>query len=169
MNHRRNINKKARLIASYLCAIVLVTFTSLVLYSVVMRYFFSAPPMWGEDLPKLLFVWLSFMGAGFAYLMGANIRMTVLIDKVAKGPRRLIEFTMHLMIVAMLLTIMWYSIPVLRLAAGGTSLATGLPDILTYLPLPIACLFLLVNEGVRLYRIAGGDVDAHTSDIEEHV
>lgn len=70
-------------------------FAALVLYSVIMRYFFSAPPMWGEDVPKLMFVWMIFIGAGFAYLSGVNIRLTFFIDKVAHGPRRLIELTMH--------------------------------------------------------------------------
>ena len=51
--------------------------------------------MWGEDVPKLMFVWMIFIGAGFAYLSGVNIRLTFFIDKVAHGPRRLIELTMH--------------------------------------------------------------------------
>lgn len=168
-NTLNNLKSGARNAAFFACGIVLVTFTFLVLYSILMRYFFHSPPMWGEDVPKLLFVWLSFVGAGFAYLMGANIRMTVLIDKVTAGPRRVIEFTMHLMIVAMLLTILWYSLPVLRLSARGTSLATGLSDIWTYLALPIGCLLLLINELIRLYRIARGEVDSHTSDYQEHV
>jgi TRAP-type transport system small permease protein len=156
--------------AAYLiCAITLITFTGLVLYSVILRYFFSAPPMWGEELPKLLFVWLSFVGAGFAYLMGANIRMTTLIEKVPHQPRRAIEFAMHLAIVAMLLTILWYSVPILRLTSSGRSIATGLPDMITYLALPIGAVLLLINEFYRLYRIARGEVDSHTSDIEEHI
>lgn len=141
------------------CGAILIVFTGLVLYSVVMRYLFSAPPMWGEELPKLLFVWLIFIGAAFAHFSGTNLRMTMLIEKVANGPRRIIEIVMHVMIVGMLLLILWYSIPILQLTVRSTSLATGLNDSLTYWALPIGACLLLVNEVWRIARLFSGHVD----------
>ena len=141
------------------CGVILTVFTGLVLYSVMMRYLFSAPPMWGEELPKLLFVWMIFIGAAFAHFSGANLRMTMLIDKVANGPRRIIELVMHVMIVAMLLLILWYSVPILQLTARSTSLATGLNDSLTYWALPIGTCLLLINEAWRIARLLKGHVD----------
>jgi TRAP-type C4-dicarboxylate transport system permease small subunit len=161
------IGQKTYRLAGIVCGIVLISFTGLVLYSITARYFFSAPPMWGEDIPKLLFVWMSFIGAGFAYLFGFNIRMTGLITKVPRQPRRVIEFLMHLAIVVMLCVILWYSLPVLQLSSRHTVLSTGLPDILTYLPLPLGCLLLMANEIVRLVRIARGGVDDSGSDPHE--
>jgi TRAP-type C4-dicarboxylate transport system permease small subunit len=142
-----------------LAGLVLVTFTALVLYSVVMRYFFARPPMWGEEVPKLLFVWMIFIGAGFAYLSGANIRMTVLIERVPRGPRRLIEIAMHLCVLVMLGVILWYSQPILRLTSGSTSLATGLANSWTYWPLPLGAGLLILNEIRILWHLMRGGVD----------
>jgi len=142
-----------------ICGAGLALFTCLVLYSVGMRYFFGAPPMWGEELPKMLFIWAIFFGAGFAYLAGTNIRMTVLIEMVPNGPRRLIELVMHLMIVVMLLLILWYSQPIIRLTSGSTSLATGLSEGWKYWALPVGTCLLLVNEAFRIYRLLTGRVD----------
>ncbi len=153
-----------RTLGGMLSGAVLVGFTSLVLYAVVMRYFFSRPPIWSEEVPKLLFVWMIFIGAGFAYLSGANIRMTVLIDKMPRGPRRLIELVMHLAIVVMLLMILWYSQPILRLTAGSTSLATGLANSWTYWALPLGTLLLLGNEAIRISRLLRGGIDEVTED-----
>jgi TRAP-type transport system small permease protein len=144
--------------------VVLIGFTAIVLYAVIMRYFFSRPPIWGEEVPKLLFVWMIFIGAGFAYLAGANIRMTVLIDKVASGPRRLIELAMHIAIFGMLLVILWYSQPILRLTAGSTSLATGLANSWTYWALPLGTLLLLANEVRRIWHLLRGGIDTPTED-----
>jgi TRAP-type transport system small permease protein len=155
--------------AEIACAVCLMTFTGLVAYSVFMRYFLHAPPMWGEDIPKLLFVWMSFVGAGVAYLLGFNIRMTTLIDKVPHQPRRVIEFVMHLLVVVMLLIILWYSQPILRLSARNTVLSTGLSDIWTYLALPLGAILLLINEIVILVKIARGGIDSTNSDTEEHI
>lgn len=144
--------------------VVLISFTALVLYAVIMRYFFSRPPIWGEEVPKLLFVWMIFIGAGFAYLAGANIRMTFLIDKVARGPRRLIELVMHVAVFGMLLVILWYSQPILRLTAGSTSLATGLANSWTYWALPLGTLLLLGNEVRRIWHLLRGSIDTPTQD-----
>jgi TRAP-type C4-dicarboxylate transport system permease small subunit len=141
-----------------LCAALLVVFTALVLYSVVMRYFFT-PPMWGEELPKLLFIWMIFIGAGFAYLSGQNIRMTALIDRVPAGPRRVIELLMYGLSVAILLMVLWYSVPILELTSGSVSLSTGLSDGWKYLALPVGALLMLVNAVWRFVRILKGAVD----------
>lgn len=153
--------RRARLVGSFACGLVLVVFTGLVLYSVAMRYFFGAPPMWGEELPMLLFVWMIFVGAGFAYLAGANIRMTLIIDMVPKKPRLAIELVMHLLVVAMLLVILWYSVPILELTFNFTSLATGLSEGWKFLALPVGASLLLLNEFIRIARILRGEVDRH--------
>ncbi|EPX85105.1 TRAP transporter small permease [Salipiger mucosus] len=142
-----------------LCGLLLLVFTGLVLYSVVMRYLFTAPPMWGEELPKLLFVWMIFLGAGFAYFGGLNIRMTALIDLVPRGPRRVIEIAMHLTVVAMLLGVLWYSVPIIKLTSRSVSYATGLSEGWKFWALPIGASLLLINEAVRLRRLFRGEVD----------
>lgn len=141
------------------CGFLLLIFTGLVLYSVVMRYVFNQPPMWGEELPKLLFIWMTFIGAGFAYLGGQNIRMTALIDLVPSHTRRTIEIIMHVAVVVMLLGVLWYSVPILRLASRSVSYATGLSDIWKFIVLPIGALLLLVNEYFRLRKLLTGGVD----------
>ena len=155
----RTVKSLVRSVGGVVAGVVLVAFTALVLYSVVMRYFFTRPPIWGEEVPKLLFVWMIFIGAGFAYLSGANIRMTVLIDRVPRGPRRLIETAMHLCVLAMLGVILWYSQPILRLTSGSTSLATGLANSWTYWPLPLGACLLILNEIRNLWRLLRGGVD----------
>jgi TRAP-type transport system small permease protein len=151
--------RQLRQAGAVLCGLVLTVFTGLVLYSVAMRYLFSAPPMWGEELPKLLFVWMIFIGAGLAYLSGQNIRMTALIEKVPAGPRRGIELVMHGFAVIILLAVLWYSVPIIQLTARTESLATGLPDAWTYVALPVGALLLLVHEVLRIRRLLRGGVD----------
>ena len=148
-----------RKLGEAVCGVILTVFTGLVLYSVAMRYIFSAPPMWGEELPKLLFVWMIFIGAAFAHFAGINLRMTLFIDRVPSAPRRVIELAMHGTVVVMLLLILWYSVPILQLTIRSTSFATGLNDSLTFWALPVGACLLLVNEGWRILRLLRGHVD----------
>jgi TRAP-type transport system small permease protein len=85
--------------------------------------------------------------------------MTVLIDRVPRGPRRLIETAMHLCVLVMLGVILWYSQPILRLTSGSTSLATGLANSWTYWPLPLGACLLILNELRILWRLLRGGVD----------
>lgn len=146
-------------VGAAICGLLLTVFTGLVLYSVLMRYIFSAPPIWGEEFPRLLFVWMIFLGAAFAYFSGQNIRMTAIIDKVPSRPRRMIELAMHGLIVVILLLILWYSPPILNLASRTQSIATGISDWWKFIALPVGAVLLLVNEAWRIARIVNGHVD----------
>jgi TRAP-type C4-dicarboxylate transport system permease small subunit len=100
-----------------------------------------------------------FLGAGFAYLSGQNIRMTFLIDRVARGPRRVIELIMYGLSIAILLMIFWYSVPIVELTSGSVSISTGLSDGWKFIALPVGALLLLVNAVWRFIRILKGAVD----------
>ncbi|NBB84311.1 MAG: TRAP transporter small permease subunit [Alphaproteobacteria bacterium] len=136
----------------YGCAVLLIAIVALVLYSVTMRYFFNAPPIWGEDVPRLLFVWLTFIGAGLATMLGLNIRVTFLIDKFPARLRLYTEVTMHVLVLVMLAVIFWYSLPVLRLNMNSVMLSTGWSRAWTYLALPTGCVVMAVYQTVLLVR-----------------
>ena len=146
-----------RLAFEIACGIVLTLFTLLVLYSVIMRYFFNNPPIWGEDIPKLLFVWLSFVGGGLAYMLGYNIRMTNVVEKFTRPWAVAVELAMRTLTLAMLAVIVWYSIPIIELASYKRVLSTGLSDVWTYLPLPIGAVLLACNELVRMVLAVLGE------------
>lgn len=146
-------------LVSYVCAIMLVIFTGFVLYSVMMRYVFSAPPLWGEDVPKLLFVWMTFLGGGACYLLNDNIRMTSVIENAPRGFRRTVEVLLHLGTLVLLAVILWKSGPILQLASRNTMLSTGWSTMWTYLALPCGAVLFALNSLVRIARILRGGVD----------
>jgi len=153
--------KTARTVFEWACGAVLAAFTGLVLYSVTMRYFFNNPPMWGEDIPKLLFVWLSFVGGGLAYMLGYNIRMTSVVESMPRKVQIAVELAMRALTLAMLAVIVWYSIPIIELSMYRRVLATGLSDAWTYAALPIGAVLLAANEVVRMWLAVLGE---HTDD-----
>lgn len=134
------------------CALLLIVIVGLVLYSVIMRYFFNAPPIWGEDVPRLLFVWLTFIGAGLATMLGLNIRVTFLIDKFPRRARLYTEVTMHALVLVMLGVIFWYSLPVLDLNWNATVLSTGWSKGWNFLALPTGCVVMAVYQTVLMVR-----------------
>jgi TRAP-type C4-dicarboxylate transport system permease small subunit len=133
-----------------------------------MRYFFSNPPIWGEDVPKLLFVWLSFIGGALAYMLGYNIRMMTLVDRFPKPLATAVELVMRAITVAMLATIVWYSLPILELSSSKTVLSTGLSEVWTYLPLMIGAVLMIGNELLRMVLAATGRTPVEDEDASMH-
>lgn len=147
----------------FCCAGLLITITGLILYNVVMRYVFNAPPIWGEDVPRLLFVWLTFLGAGLATMLGINIRVTYFVDKMPERLRHWNEVVMHTLVLAMLAVIFRYSLPILELNLGGTMLSTGWSNAWFYAALPVGTLVMAAYQFVlfrrALLRALGRDTD----------
>jgi len=150
------------------CGLVLALFTFLVLYSVATRYLFNNPPIWGEDVPKLLFVWLSFIGGALAYMLGYNIRMMTLVERFPKPFAIAVELVMRAITIAMLATIIWYSFPILELSASKTVLSTGLSEVWTNLPLVIGAVLMIGNELVRMVLAATGHNAVDAEDASLH-
>ncbi|MCC7425765.1 MAG: TRAP transporter small permease [Alphaproteobacteria bacterium] len=132
--------------------ILLLVITALILYATFARYLFRAAPLWGEDVPRLLFVWLTFIGAGAAISLGLNIRVGLLVDNLPAGLRRCIEVTMHALVLLMLAVLFWWSFPIIHLKMNVAMTTTGWPAGLFALPLPIGCILMGWFQFRRLLR-----------------
>lgn len=50
-----------------------------------LRYFFSAPIVWGEEISRYAMIWGTMIGVALAYRGGQHVAITLLVDLV---PRR---------------------------------------------------------------------------------
>ena len=69
-------------------ALLVLAVTVLVLRSVIGRYLFGASDPYTEELTRLLFPWLIFIGAGIAVRRNANLAVTFLCERL---PRRVAQ------------------------------------------------------------------------------
>lgn len=138
----------------------LIATTAIMLYVVMMRYFFNQPPIWSEEVPKTLFVWLVFLSGGLATKLGQNVRVTIIVDKLAPRWRYGVEIVMHAFAIALLIAVLVYSIPMVGLHADIRVLATGWPRSVISLAIPIGCALMaffqlgLMLRAYRRYRAA---------------
>lgn len=117
-----------------------------IFYSVSMRYIFSEPPLWSDEAPRAFFLWLTYIGIIVATKRGQNIRVTHFIDKVPAFPRVVIETIMHLLVLVMLVSLVWYNFPVLKLQLGGKMLSTGWGFVWLYLPVSVGCTLMIFYQ-----------------------
>lgn len=128
----------------YASAALLLAIAALVLYVVFMRYVFSASPIWGEDVPRILFIWMTYLGIAVATKRGQNLRVTFIIEKLPPRPRVVLELAMHAIVIAMIVTIAWHTWPVIQLNAGMRQLSTGWSQAISFIPFTLAAVLMIV-------------------------
>jgi TRAP-type C4-dicarboxylate transport system permease small subunit len=140
----------------YLAAASMMLLTAVVLYIIVVRYFFNAPPLWGEDVPRIIFIWGVFLACPLAICVNLNLRVTMFLDMMSAGPRKLLEVLMHLMVLALLAVVFWYSLPLVRLGFTGTMLSTGWSNAVLRMPITIGAALMFVAQLVQLRKSLRG-------------
>lgn len=100
-----------KLILSNLDAIVtsvtLMLCVILVNLNIIMRYFFSMPIRWSEEVVTSLFVWTVFIGSAYAYRKHQHLGVDILVDHLPERLRRFVDGMMAIveLMVLMMLTV----------------------------------------------------------------
>ena len=107
------------------------------------------------ELCELLMVWVTFLGGAAAARRGVHMAITELIDKLGKGPRRLMDLAISASCAAVLAALVWYGWGIT--VAGWTNRLTVLdiPMSFQYLALPVASFITLLYvlwDGLQILR-----------------
>lgn len=142
----------------YLAALLLIGVAVAVFYNVVLRYAFNSPALWSEDVPRVFQIWMTYLAVAVATKRGQNIRVTVIIDKFRPRPRLILEVFMHILVLIMVATMIWFNFPVLELTMRGRMLSTGWPNAVSFIPVSVGGVFIflyqssLILRSIRAYR-----------------
>jgi len=125
-----------------LSGLLMLALTGAVLWAVAARYFFNAPPSWSEEVPRVIFLWLTYIAIAVAVRRGQSLRITVFLHRFPPLARLWLEMFMHGSIFVMLAFLFWHNIPVIELNRGSRMLATQWSDAVRYWPLSVGCLLI---------------------------
>jgi TRAP-type C4-dicarboxylate transport system permease small subunit len=130
--------------------VTLLVLTAIMVYVIVMRYAFNRPPLWGEEVPRVIFIWMTFLFAGIAIRLNLNIAVVAVINKVPPAPRRLIQTVMHVLVLILLAIMIWYSLLIVDIHSRGHMLSTGWSNMVFSLPIPIGSAIMAFYQARRL-------------------
>lgn len=136
----------------YISGALLIAVGSTVFYNVIARYFFNSPAIWSEDVPRVFYLWMTFLAVAVATKRGENIRVTAIINKLAPMPRLVLELIMHVLVLMMIGTMIWFNFPILQMDLHGTMYSTGWSNIVRTLPLSVGGVFILFYQASLVFR-----------------
>jgi C4-dicarboxylate transporter DctQ subunit len=127
----------------------------LLFVNVVLRYWFSSPINWAEELTLYLMVWIVFVGGSVAVRTRGHIAIDLLPRVLSPAHRRLLAFAVALLALVFFAVFFWYSLEhVLRVRSiDQRTPVMQAPMWLTYLALPVGSALM----GLRtLQGLVGG-------------
>jgi gluconokinase len=123
-------------ISNHLLALCLGVMAVAVFINIVLRYGFGSGLPASEELSRLLFVWMVFIGATAAYPAGEHMAFTSLVGLLKDKPRRMLAMTLFIRLLVLLACVLigwgaWHQVVV---GFGSHSAVLGYSTAL--LPLP---------------------------------
>jgi TRAP-type C4-dicarboxylate transport system permease small subunit len=104
---------------------------------------------WTEELARLLFVWVVWIGAAAAVVRGSHIRFDFLLDRLPVGARRVLAGAVGLATTAFLLLIAVAGYEIVR-STSSTFITLNLSVKYTYLSAVAGACLMLLGLAVRL-------------------
>ncbi len=88
-------------------SVTLMVCVLLVNLNIIMRYFFSMPIRWSEEVVTSLFVWTVFIGSAYAYRKRQHLGVDILINRLPYRIRRIVDGVMAIveLLVLVMLTV----------------------------------------------------------------
>ena len=76
----------------FIMTILLFLITSIISYSVIMRYVFNDSPSWAEEITRFFFIWSAFLSIGLCIKLQSSIRIDILLTALSpKGSAALLS------------------------------------------------------------------------------
>ena len=136
----------------------LVTFTSLVIYQVVMRYVFSNSPAWSGELARFSLIWFVYLSGSYAVRYQRHVKFDLLpkaLDRLAPTAGAFLRITVLLLWLCLLILFMYLSINIVinLYSSGQTSPAAGLPMWVIYIGVPLGVTLMAFRLSQHIYAL----------------
>jgi len=149
------VSERIVAVAEIISALFLLLIAGLTIAQVVMRYVFSYPFTWTEELSIAAFIYLGFIGIGVAYAQGRHLWVDAFVGMLPASLRKVVDGIVLGLSSAFLLILIVLMIQVMIVTSkvGITTAALQLPRAVIYLSLPMGCILFLIQVVRRFWGL----------------
>ncbi len=84
-------------------AIIIAILSCIIFINIILRYGFHTSILSIDELSRLLFVWLTFIGAIVAYMDNSHVQVTFLVEKLSPANQQRVSLLTHTLILLLCL------------------------------------------------------------------
>jgi TRAP-type C4-dicarboxylate transport system permease small subunit len=143
-------------LVDWVCLGLMVVLVADVFLGVWSRYVLQATFQWYDEVARLCFVWMVFLGAASAVRRGAHFRLHLLIDRFGPRLRRANDLLVGLLVVVFGGVLVAGGVAMWPVARGQVSDSLELSMVWFYGALPVGGALMIVFSLPQLWRRARG-------------
>lgn len=125
-------------------SIMLMLIVVITLLQVFYRYVMNDALVWSEELTKLVFIWMTYLGSVVALDRTRHMRIDSIVRLLPQRAQLVIDIAMHSIMGIFLVILTQKAIKVVELTASIMTSALRLPRSLLFLPVAIGAGFMLL-------------------------
>lgn len=139
----------------YLLVICLAVMVVVIFAQVVMRYCFNSSLVWSEELARVLFIWVSWLGISYGQKKYEHITVNMFVDKLRGGVKKAVTLIAHLCSIAILVTFAIQGVTVVSevMNIGSHTPALDIPKWLLYAAVPVSCGLMTIRVASDIARM----------------
>ena len=118
------------------------------------RYVMHATFQWYDEVARLSFVWMIFLGAAVAVRLGAHFRLSILVDRLRPAARRRVELVVTLIVIAFAAVLVAGGIAILPVARRQVTDALEISMVWFYGALPVGGALMILFALPHLWKLA---------------
>ena len=132
--------------------------TIILFLQVVLRFVFSDPWVWAEEVSKIIFIWVSWLGISMGQKYGEHIKITMITDRLKGQTQKTVLILANIFSLVIIGFFLYYGIIVTSniMTIGSVTAALKIPRWLIYLSVPVSCLAMSVRLIADTFYIIKG-------------
>ena len=141
-----------------LLVIALAIMVVVVFVQVIMRFVFNNSLVWSEELARIIFVWMSWLGMSYGEKKGEHIKITMITDRLKGNVRKVVLIIADICTLVILGVFCYEGIIVVNkiMMIGSKAASLPIPNWMIYLSVPFSCLMMGIRIGRELILTAMG-------------
>ncbi len=117
------------------------------------RYVLNSPLTWSEELARLAFMWMLFLGLCLAEKDNIHIAVDFFLDRLPAGAQKPLRIAVELFCIAVLLFVCYHAVYFIRMQWAMRSVALNISMGYFTLTVPIGCFLYSVYKMFSIKRI----------------
>jgi TRAP-type C4-dicarboxylate transport system permease small subunit len=140
-----------------LLLLMMVALCADVFLGVFSRYVIGSTFTWSDEIARLLFVWIVFLGAAVGVRRTAHFRLHLLVDRLPAGVRRVVDVFGVLVLMGFGLVLIQQGWKLVELGQFQRTPVMGLSKQYIYLSVPAGGALIILYSLPHLWRALRGD------------
>ncbi|MBP2079063.1 TRAP transporter small permease [Oceanobacillus polygoni] len=124
----------------------------IIIYQVFSRQILNSTPSWSEELSRILFVWVSFLGIAYGFKEKLHIALGLIVNMMPKKVQDIFDYFAKGLVIFLGVIMIYYGWNFTTLMANNVMPGTGLPSSMLYVVMPISGFYVTLYGTALLFK-----------------